>query len=121
MAAQAEQWTIGRLLETAGGYLRQKGSPSARLDAELLLAATLGLERIHLYTQFDRPLSDAEVGAYRALVARRATREPVAYILGHASCRTHPAARDRRAGRGRAAPAAQAARLGRVRSRRCGA
>ncbi len=84
MAAPAEQWTIGRLLETAAGYLRDKGSPSARLDAELLLAETLGLERIELYTQFDRPLSAAEVDAYRARVARRAAHEPVAYILGRA-------------------------------------
>jgi release factor glutamine methyltransferase len=84
MAAPAEKWTIGTLLETAAGYLREKGSPSARLDAELLLGETLGLERIHLYTQFDRPLSAAEVDAYRARVARRATHEPVAYILGRA-------------------------------------
>ena len=47
----------------------------------------LGLERIHLYTEFDRPLSDAEVGAYRELVARRARHEPVAYILGRAHFR----------------------------------
>ena len=84
MASPTEQWTIGRLLETAGRYLREKGSTSARLDAELLLAETLGLERIQLYTQYDRPLSAAEVAAYRALVARRATHEPVAYILGRA-------------------------------------
>lgn len=84
MAAPAEQWTIGKLLETASSYLSEKGSASARLDAELLLAETLGLERIELYTQFDRPLSPSEVAAYRALVARRAAREPVAYILGRA-------------------------------------
>jgi release factor glutamine methyltransferase len=87
MAAPTEQWTIGRLLDTAGGYLREKGSASARLDSELLLAETLGLERIHLYTQFDRPLSAAEVDAYRGLVARRAAHEPVAYILGRAHFR----------------------------------
>jgi release factor glutamine methyltransferase len=78
------QWTIGTLLETASTYLREKGSPSPRLDAELLLAETLGLERIHLYTEFDRPLATQEVDGYRALVARRAAREPVAYILGRA-------------------------------------
>jgi release factor glutamine methyltransferase len=82
-----DQWTIGKLLETASGYLREKGSPSPRLDAELLLAETLGLERIHLYTQFDRPLDGDEVDRYRALVARRAAHEPVAYILGRAHFR----------------------------------
>jgi release factor glutamine methyltransferase len=77
-----ERWSIGRLLETAAGYLREKGSPSARLDAELLLAETLGMQRIELYTQYERPLAAEEVDSYRALIARRAAREPVAYILG---------------------------------------
>jgi release factor glutamine methyltransferase len=87
MATPTEQWTIGRLLDTAGGYLREKGSASPMLDAELLLADTLDLERIHLYTQYDRPLTAVEVDAYRALVARRAAHEPVAYILGRAHFR----------------------------------
>ena len=80
----AESWTIGRLLDTATGYLKDKGSASPRLDAELLLADTLQLERIQLYTQHDRPLTPDEVTAYRALVARRAAHEPVAYIRGRA-------------------------------------
>ena len=79
-----DHWTVARLLETATGYLRDKGSSSPRLDAELLLAETLGLERIHLYTEFDRPLVAAEVDRFRAFVARRAMHEPVAYILGRA-------------------------------------
>ena len=79
-----ESWTIGRLLDTAAGYLKDKGSTSARLDAELLLADTLHLERIHLYTQHDRPLTPEEVTAYRTLIARRAAHEPVAYIRGRA-------------------------------------
>ena len=87
MAAPAGQWTIGGLLETAGGFLREKGFESPRLDAELLLAETLGLDRIQLYTQYDRPLTTAEVDRYRALIARRAAHEPVAYILGRAHFR----------------------------------
>lgn len=75
------RWTISALLETAAAYLRDKGSTSPRLDAELLLAETLGLERIHLYMEFDRPLVADEVGCFRALIARRAAHEPVAYIL----------------------------------------
>lgn len=80
-------WTIARLLSVSAEFLASKGSSSARLDAELLLAEVLGLERIHLYTEFDRPLTDEEVGAYRELVARRAHHEPVAYILGRAHFR----------------------------------
>jgi len=80
-------WTIARLLVVSADFLASKGSSSARLDAELLLAEVLGLERIRLYTEFDRPLTDEEVDAYRELVARRAHREPVAYILGRAHFR----------------------------------
>jgi len=82
-----ETWTIGSLLETATSYLRGKGSDSPRLDAELLLAHALGVDRIHLYTQYDRPLLPAEVDVYRALIARRAAHEPVAYLLGVAHFR----------------------------------
>lgn len=77
-----EPWTIGSLVETAAGYLREKGCDSPRLDAELLLADTLGLDRVRLYIEFDRPLTAAEVDRYRASITRRAAHEPVAYILG---------------------------------------
>ncbi len=80
-------WTIGTLLDTAAGYLKEKGSSSPRLDAELLLADTLQVERIHLYTQHDRPLAPEEVATYRGLIARRAGHEPVAYIRGRAHFR----------------------------------
>ena len=55
---------------------------SPRLDGELLLSRVLGLERIQLYTQFDRPLSENELKEYKTLLQRRAAREPLAYILG---------------------------------------
>jgi release factor glutamine methyltransferase len=80
-------WTIASLLAVTAQYLQRKGSSSPRLDAELLLARTLGLARIDLYTQHDRPLVVSEVDAYRELVARRAAHEPVAYLLGAASFR----------------------------------
>jgi len=80
-------WTIASLLDTATGYLREKGSTSPRLDAEVLLAESLETDRVRLYTEFDRPLSTEEVDRYRALVARRAAREPVAYITGRAHFR----------------------------------
>lgn len=75
-------WTIERILKTTHDYFAGKGLDSPRLDAELLLAQVLGVNRVYLYTHFDRPLSDAERDAYRALVKRRAAFEPVAYILG---------------------------------------
>jgi release factor glutamine methyltransferase len=73
--------TVGEVLRRATEHLG-KSSETARLDAELLLAHTLGRQRIDLYTDFDRPLENSELDGYRALVARRARREPVAYILG---------------------------------------
>jgi release factor glutamine methyltransferase len=73
--------TVQEVLRRATEHLG-KTSETARLDAELLLAHALDRERIDLYTDFDRPLTPTELDEYRALVARRAKREPVAYILG---------------------------------------
>jgi len=53
-----------------------------RLDAELLTAHALGLPRLQLYIQFDRPLSPTELAAIRELVKRRQAGESVAYLLG---------------------------------------
>ena len=52
------------------------------MDAEYLLAKTLGLSRVELYTQYDRRLEGEELSAARKLLERRARREPLAYILG---------------------------------------
>ncbi|MCB0220674.1 MAG: peptide chain release factor N(5)-glutamine methyltransferase, partial [Chrysiogenetes bacterium] len=77
-----ERWTIRRLIQTTAEYLESKGSPSARLDTELLLARALDTDRVQLYLRMDQPLLPAELDAFRALVRRRAAHEPVAYILG---------------------------------------
>lgn len=79
---QSRLWTIGEVLRWTEGHFAQKGIDSSRLDAELLLAHVLGKDRLYLYTHYDQPLSAAERENYRALVQRRARREPVAYILG---------------------------------------
>jgi len=70
------------LVRLTAEYLKDKGVGSARLDAEVLLAHVLGVPRIQLYLQFDRPLAEVEVAAYREAVRRRARREPVAHITG---------------------------------------
>jgi release factor glutamine methyltransferase len=88
--------TVGDVLGRATDHLA-KTSETARLDAELLLAHTLGRQRIELYMDFDRPLNEAELDEYRALVARRARHEPVAYILGEWGFRRLTLAVDRRA------------------------
>jgi release factor glutamine methyltransferase len=75
--------TLAEVLRRSTAYLESHGSPTPRLDAELLLSHGLGLSRIELYTQFERPLDDAELAACRELVRRRGLREPVAYVIGH--------------------------------------
>lgn len=73
---------MGALAEAAAGVLAKKGVPGARLDADLLLAHVLGVERIEVYTRHDMPVDDAVRGEYRALIERRIAREPVAYLIG---------------------------------------
>ena len=75
--------TIVEVLKLSTDYLQKHGSESPRLDAEVLLAHALDLRRLDLYLRFDNALHDPELTAYRALVARRAKGEPVAYLVGH--------------------------------------
>lgn len=75
--------TVLEVLKLATDHFQKHGSDSARLDAEVLLAQSLGLRRLDLYLKFDRPLSEPELSKYRELVARRAKGEPVAYLVGH--------------------------------------
>lgn len=77
-----EKWTIGRLLQWTTEYLRQRGSSTPRLDAEVLLAHALGWQRIELYTRYDEEPNEAVRGKFRELVRRRAAGEPVAYLVG---------------------------------------
>ncbi len=76
-------WTIGRLLQWTADYLQSRGSDSARLDAEVLLAHALGRPRIALYTAFDEAPPEEPRGAFRDLVRRRAEGVPVAYLVGY--------------------------------------
>ena len=89
--------TLGEVLRGAADYLAGRGIDTARVDAELLLARALGLTRIELYTQHDRPLTEAERAAARELVQRRGRREPLAYVLGDWDFRRLTLKTDRRA------------------------
>jgi release factor glutamine methyltransferase len=77
-----ERWTVLKILQWTADYFAGKEIDSARLEAELLLAATLDLDRVGLYVNFERPLDAAELSAFRERVQRRARREPIQYILG---------------------------------------
>lgn len=78
----AETWTVLKVLQWTAEHLTHKGVENGRLDAELLLANVLELDRVGLYLNYDRPLEGPELAAYRELVRRRAAREPLQYILG---------------------------------------
>lgn len=75
-------WTVLELIDWTKSYFTEKGIDSARLDAELLLARVLQVDRMGLYLSFDRPLEPRELAEYRELVKARAHRIPVKYILG---------------------------------------
>ncbi len=76
-----------RLMRWSGEYLEGKGVERGRLDAEHLLSHALGIPRLQLYLQFDRPLEAEELDRFRPLLRRRAEREPLQYILGRAAFR----------------------------------
>ncbi len=73
---------VREALAAATAVLRESGADSPRLDAEVLLRAVLGWDRAHLYAGLIDPLAAGQAAAYRALVARRAAGEPVAYLVG---------------------------------------
>lgn len=72
----------------ATSYLERHRVPSPRLNAEVLLGHLLGLSRLELYTNFDRPLSDDEAGVFRLLLVRRAAAYPLQYMTGEVGFRT---------------------------------
>jgi len=75
-------WTIKRAFDWTKSYLAEKGDSQARLSAEWLLSHACGLERIEVYTQYDKPLSPEERETLRGSVRRRAQGEPLQYIVG---------------------------------------
>src|SRR4051812_24272971 len=63
-------------------FFKGKGIASARLDTELLIAQTLGWDRVKIYLNYEYPMTEEELNCCRELVRRRASGEPIAYILG---------------------------------------
>ncbi len=74
---------IGEALALTATQLHNQGVESPRLDAELLLAHVLGVNRATILARPDGRLTPKELTRYRDLVTRRAHREPLAYIVGH--------------------------------------
>ncbi|MFH1499596.1 MAG: peptide chain release factor N(5)-glutamine methyltransferase, partial [Verrucomicrobiota bacterium] len=74
--------TILEIIQKTADFFATKGVESPRLNAETLVGHALGLKRMQLYLQFERPLADADLDRIRPLVKRRAMREPLQHILG---------------------------------------
>lgn len=75
------QWTIREVLTWTTNRFKQADIDTALLDAQLLLCKVLNTQKINLYMDMDKPLSEAERTTLREFVKRRLAGEPVAYIL----------------------------------------
>jgi release factor glutamine methyltransferase len=75
-------WTVLEVIRWTAARFTERGLPTPRLDAEILVAHALALPRVQLYVQFDRPLTPDELADIRALIKRRQAGESVAYLVG---------------------------------------
>jgi len=76
------EWTVFKLVAWTEAYFKKYGIDSPRLTAEILLGFCLGIRRLDLYLQHDRPLEKQELAQFKTLISRRRNHEPVAYITG---------------------------------------
>ena len=74
--------TVLEIIKRTTEFLEKRGVEGARLNSELLIGHALGLKRMQLYLQFERPLTEPELEKIRPLVKRRSNREPLQYIIG---------------------------------------
>jgi release factor glutamine methyltransferase len=81
-SAPPARWTVLEVIRWTVARFTERDLATPRLDAELLVAHALGLPRLQLYVQFDRPLLPEELAAIRALIKRRQAGESVAYLVG---------------------------------------
>jgi release factor glutamine methyltransferase len=84
MNGENKVWKILELLKTTEELFKSRSVSNPRLNAEMLLASSLNTDRIKLYIDFEKPLTEAELEDFRHKVKRRLNNEPVQYILGKA-------------------------------------
>ena len=82
MNSAARTWIVLDILKVTEKAFAEKGIINPRLNAELLLSDITGESRMNLYLNFEKPLTNNEVSAYRDIVKRRLKHEPLQYILG---------------------------------------
>lgn len=74
--------TVLEVIKKTTDFFAGRGIENPRLNAEQLIGHGLGLKRMQLYLQFERPVTDLELEAIRPLVRRRGLREPLQYVIG---------------------------------------
>ena len=82
MALVNKIWRIIDIINWSKDYLEKNNIDSPRLTIELMLTHVLGIERIKLYTDFDKPLSEKELSTIKSMIQQRVKRFPLQYILG---------------------------------------
>jgi release factor glutamine methyltransferase len=83
MTTTKSTWTVLDILNVTSEFFAKNNFENPRLNAERLLSHALNLERVDLYVQFERILTQDETHLYRDLVKRRSKHEPLQYIIGH--------------------------------------
>lgn len=73
---------IRDIKERTETFFKEKDVPNPKLDTDILIAHSLGIKRLDLYLDLDRPLTEIQLAELRPLVKRRASREPLQYIVG---------------------------------------
>jgi release factor glutamine methyltransferase len=92
----SREWTVQDLLSWTKSHFEGLGIAEPRLEAEVLLAHALSLDRLGLYIQHDRPANQEERASFREMVRRRVKGEPTAYITGQKEFMSLPFRVDRR-------------------------
>ena len=77
-----EVWTIQKLIDWTTQFFINNNIQNPRLDTEVLLSSSLKLDRLGLYLNYDKPLTEEELSSFKKLIKRRAKREPLQYITG---------------------------------------